>query len=45
MSRYPQDCEPRKIGSKARQIVISSFNMEHWEFHKRLAMIMELILN
>lgn len=35
MSRYPQDCEPRKIGSKARQIVISSFNMEHWEFHEK----------
>ena len=35
MSKYPQDCEPRKIESKARQTVINSFNMEHWEFHEK----------
>ena len=34
MSKLPKDCNARKIGSKARQIVHSSFDASIWEFHE-----------
>jgi len=29
--KYPKDCEARKIGTKARNIVFFSFDADHWD--------------
>ena len=34
MPKLPKDCSPRVIGTKARQLVHSSFNAERWEYHE-----------
>jgi hypothetical protein len=34
MAKLPKDCNARQIGSKARQIVHSSFDATNWEFHE-----------
>lgn len=32
---YPQDSSARKIGTKGRQLVFSSFNANRWDFHEK----------
>jgi len=31
---YPKDDESRKIGTRARQLVVSAFDADHWDFHE-----------
>lgn len=34
MTKLPKDVPSRVIGARARQLVHSSFNPEHWEYHE-----------
>ena len=34
MQKLPQDCSPRVIGARARQLVHYSFDVHHWEYHE-----------
>lgn len=34
MKKYPKDCNPRKIGTKARAIFPNKLNIDNWEFHE-----------
>ena len=34
MPRLPRDCSSRIIGSRARQLVHYSFDVNHWEYHE-----------
>ena len=33
-AKLPKDSHSRVIGAEARQIVHSSFDVEHWEYHE-----------
>lgn len=33
--QYPKDSEARKIGTRGRQLVISSFDADRWDYHEK----------